>query len=49
MIADGGEQMMLRAVVRLSDACNVGGDPDAVRYKFTVLRRHCQAETGTTT
>ena len=44
MIAGGGEQMTLRAVARLADACNiVGGDPDTVRHKLTVLRRHCDA------
>ncbi len=44
MIAGGGEQLTLRAVARLADACNVGGSPDAVRHKFDVLRRHCEAE-----
>jgi F420-dependent oxidoreductase-like protein len=43
MIAGGGEQMTLRAVARLADACNVGGDIDTVRHKFAVLRRHCDA------
>jgi len=32
------------AVARLADACNVGGSPDAVRHKFEVLRRHCEAQ-----
>jgi F420-dependent oxidoreductase-like protein len=41
MIAGGGEQLTLRAVARLADACNLGGDPDAVRHKLAVLRRHC--------
>lgn len=44
MIAGGGEQLTLRAVARLADACNVSGSPDAVRHKFEVLRRHCEAE-----
>ncbi len=44
MIAGGGEQLTLRAVARLADACNVGGSPDAVRHKFAVLRGHCEAE-----
>jgi F420-dependent oxidoreductase-like protein len=44
MIAGGGEQLTLRAVARLADACNVGGSPDAVRHKFDVLRRHCEAQ-----
>jgi F420-dependent oxidoreductase-like protein len=44
MIAGGGEQLTLRAVARLADACNVGGEPEVVRHKFDVLRRHCEAE-----
>src|SRR5215471_14035322 len=44
MIAGGGEQLTLRAVARLGDACNVGGSPDMVRHKFAVLRGHCDAE-----
>ena len=44
MIAGGGEQLTLRAVARLADACNVAGDPDVVRRKLAVLRRHCEAE-----
>ena len=43
MIAGGGEQLTLRAVARLGDLCNVGGDIDTVRHKFDVLRRHCDA------
>jgi F420-dependent oxidoreductase-like protein len=43
MIAGGGEQLTLRAVARLADACNVGGDPAAVKHKFAVLRGHCDA------
>ena len=41
MIAGGGEQMTLRAVARLGDACNVSGDVETVKHKFAVLRRHC--------
>jgi F420-dependent oxidoreductase-like protein len=44
MIGGGGEQLTLRAVARLADACNVAGSPDVVRHKFEVLRRHCDAE-----
>jgi F420-dependent oxidoreductase-like protein len=44
MIAGGGEQLTLRAVARLADACNVGGDPAAVKHKFAVLRQHCETE-----
>jgi F420-dependent oxidoreductase-like protein len=44
MIAGGGERLTLRAVARLADACNiVGGNPDTVRHKLAVLRRHCDA------
>ena len=43
MIAGGGEQLTLRAVARLADACNVGGDPDMVKHKLAVLRGHCDA------
>ena len=42
MIAGGGEQMTLRAVARLADACNiVDGDVAEVRHKLAVLRGHC--------
>jgi F420-dependent oxidoreductase-like protein len=41
MIGGGGEQLTLRAVARLANACNVGGAPDVVRHKYDVLRRHC--------
>jgi alkanesulfonate monooxygenase SsuD/methylene tetrahydromethanopterin reductase-like flavin-dependent oxidoreductase (luciferase family) len=43
MIAGGGEQLTLRYVARLADACNVGGEPDGVKHKLEVLRRHCDA------
>ena len=43
LIAGGGEQLTLRAVARLGDACNIGGEPEMVRHKLAVLRRHCEA------
>src|SRR5258708_19021006 len=44
MIAGAGEQMTLRAVARLADACNfVDGDIAEIRHKLAVLRRHCDA------
>jgi F420-dependent oxidoreductase-like protein len=44
LIAGAGEQMTLRAVARLADACNiVDGDVAAVRRKLEVLRGHCDA------
>jgi alkanesulfonate monooxygenase SsuD/methylene tetrahydromethanopterin reductase-like flavin-dependent oxidoreductase (luciferase family) len=44
MIAGGGEQLTLRAVARLADACNVYGSPAVVKEKFAILRRHCENE-----
>ena len=44
LIAGGGEQMTLRAVARLGQACNVFGTPDEVKQKFDILRQHCEAE-----
>ncbi len=41
MIAGGGEQLTLRTVAQLADACNVSGSPDMVKHKFAVLRDHC--------
>jgi hypothetical protein len=42
-IAGGGEQLTLRAVARLADACNIGGDAEMMRNKLAVLRGHCDA------
>ena len=42
MIAGGGEQMTLRVVAELGDACNVYGTPDEVQRKFAILREHCE-------
>jgi F420-dependent oxidoreductase-like protein len=44
MIAGGGEQLTLRVVARLADACNVFGPPDEVKRKFAILRQHCENE-----
>ena len=44
MIAGGGEQLTLRVVARLADACNVFGDPEEVKRKFAILRDHCETE-----
>jgi F420-dependent oxidoreductase-like protein len=41
MIAGGGEQMTLRTVARLADACNLTSDLATVRHKLAVLRSHC--------
>jgi F420-dependent oxidoreductase-like protein len=42
MIAGGGEQLTLKVVARLGDACNVFGDPAEVARKFAILRGHCE-------
>jgi alkanesulfonate monooxygenase SsuD/methylene tetrahydromethanopterin reductase-like flavin-dependent oxidoreductase (luciferase family) len=44
MIGGGGEQLTLRAVARLGDACNLFGPPEMVAQKLAVLRRHCEAQ-----
>lgn len=44
MIAGGGEQLTLRAVARLADACNLFGSPAEIRQKLVVLRQHCEIE-----
>jgi hypothetical protein len=42
MIAGGGEQLTLRGVARVADACNlVRGDIAEARHKLAVLRSHC--------
>ena len=44
LIGGGGERKTLRLVARYADACNVfGTDPEKLRHKFDVLRRHCEA------
>ena len=44
MIGGSGEQLTLRAVARLGDACNLFGSPEVVAHKLTVLRQHCENE-----
>ena len=44
LIGGSGEQLTLRAVARLGNACNIFGDPETVKRKFEVLRRHCDTE-----
>ena len=44
-IGGGGEKVTLKLVARHGDACNVGGgDPDVIRRKLDVLKRHCENE-----
>lgn len=42
-IAGGGEQVTLKLVARYGDACNIGRDPETIRRKLEVLKRHCDA------
>jgi F420-dependent oxidoreductase-like protein len=41
LIGGGGEKRTLRLVAQYGDACNLFGDPEAVRHKLDVLERHC--------
>jgi F420-dependent oxidoreductase-like protein len=41
VVGGGGERRTLRLVARYADACNFMGEPDTVRRKLEVLRRHC--------
>ena len=41
LIGGGGEKRTLRLVALYGDACNLFGEPDAVRHKLDVLERHC--------
>ena len=43
-IGGGGEQVTLKLVAQYGDACNVGGgNPEVIRHKLEVLKRHCDA------
>ena len=42
LVGGGGERRTLRLVAQYADACNVMGEPDRVRAKVDVLRKHCQ-------
>lgn len=44
LIGGSGEQLTLRVVARHADACNLFGNPQEVRQKLDVLRRHCENE-----
>jgi alkanesulfonate monooxygenase SsuD/methylene tetrahydromethanopterin reductase-like flavin-dependent oxidoreductase (luciferase family) len=44
LIGGSGEQLTLRAVARLGDACNIFGSPEIVSQKLAVLKRHCETQ-----
>lgn len=44
LIGGSGEHLTLRVVARHADACNLFGNPQEVRQKLDVLRRHCENE-----
>jgi F420-dependent oxidoreductase-like protein len=44
LIGGGGEQLTLRSVARVGNACNLFGDPQTVKGKLDVLRSHCENE-----
>jgi alkanesulfonate monooxygenase SsuD/methylene tetrahydromethanopterin reductase-like flavin-dependent oxidoreductase (luciferase family)/predicted kinase len=45
LVGGSGPRRTLRLVARYADACNLQGEPDAVRAALAVLQRHC-AEVG---
>jgi alkanesulfonate monooxygenase SsuD/methylene tetrahydromethanopterin reductase-like flavin-dependent oxidoreductase (luciferase family)/predicted kinase len=44
VVGGSGERRTLRLVARHAHACNLFGDPDAIRHKVAVLHDHCRAE-----
>lgn len=43
LIGGSGEKRTLKLVAQYADACNLFGEPDAVRHKVEVLHEHCAA------
>lgn len=41
LIGGGGEQLTLRVVARVGDACNFSGDIATIKRKYEILRRYC--------
>ncbi len=44
LIGGVGEKILLRALARCGDACNLFGPPDEFRREHQVLKKHCEAE-----
>jgi F420-dependent oxidoreductase-like protein len=42
-IGGSGEQVTLKLVARYGNACNIGGSPETIKQKLSVLRSHCEA------
>ena len=42
LIGGGGEKVTLKLVAQYGDACNVNGDLETIKQKFTVLKKHCE-------
>jgi F420-dependent oxidoreductase-like protein len=42
LIGGSGERKTLRLVAQYADACNLFGEPETIRHKVDVLRRHCE-------
>lgn len=42
-IGGSGERVTLKLVAQIGDACNVGGPPETLRHKFSILKAHCEA------
>src|SRR5262245_25665162 len=40
-IAGGGERVTLKLVAKWGDACNIGRQPEPIKHKLEVLKRHC--------
>jgi len=42
-LGGGGEKVTLKLVAQYADGCNFGGgNPDVIRQKVEILRRHCE-------
>jgi F420-dependent oxidoreductase-like protein len=41
-VGGSGEQVTLKLAARWGDASNIGGDPETLRHKLSVLRQHCE-------